>query len=241
VDSKDARAALAFPSLRGGLIVSCQAEGDDPFNNPEGIALFARAASMGGAVGIRARQPENISAVKAVVDLPVIGITKGEFEDGSVLITADFEDVESVVRAGADIVAIDVTRRMRPNGLDGPGFLREVRSRRSLALMADVSTMEEGLAAAEAGADFVGPTLHGYTPYTAESGESGPNWRLVKEMCSGLPVPVIMEGGIWTPDQARRALDLGAFAVVVGTAITRPRVISAAFVDAMKRTPRDSA
>jgi len=241
VDSKDDRAAVAFPSLRGGLIVSCQAEGDDPFNSPEGIALFARAASMGGAAGIRARQPENIAAVKAVVDLPVIGITKGDFEDGSVLITADFESVESIVGAGADIVALDVTRRTRPNGLDGPTFLREVRSRCSLPLMADVSTLEEGLAAAEAGADFVGPTLHGYTPYTAKPGESGPNWQVVEKMCSQIPVPVIMEGGIWTPDQARRALDLGAFAVVVGTAITRPRVVSAAFVDAMKPDHRNPA
>jgi N-acylglucosamine-6-phosphate 2-epimerase len=241
VDSKDNRSSIALPALRGGLIVSCQAEGDDPFNNPEGIALFARAAFLGGAVGIRARQPENIAAVKSVVDLPVIGITKAEFEDGSVLITADFDDVESIATAGADIVALDVTRRTRPNGLDGPSFLRDVRSRCSLPLMADVSTLEEGLAAASAGADFVGPTLHGFTPYTAESGASGPNWGLVEEMCSQLPVPVIMEGGIWTPDQARRALDLGAFAVVVGTAITRPRVIAAAFVDAMKCAGQESA
>ena len=233
MDSKNCRATVAFPCLRGGLIVSCQAEGADPFNDPDGIARFAQAACMGGAAGIRARQAENISAVKAVVDLPVIGITKSEFGDGSVLIPADFEDVEAVIGAGAESAALDVTRRTRPNGLDGPSFLREVRSRWTVPLMADVSTVEEALAAEEAGADFVGPTLHGYTPYTSGSGNPGLNWQVLQEMCETLEVPVIMEGGIWTPEEARRALDLGAFAVVVGTAITRPRVISAAFVRAM--------
>ena len=117
--------------------------------------------------------------------------------------------------------------------LGTPSFLREVRSRWTVPLMADVSTVEEALAAEEAGADFVGPTLHGYTPYTSGSGNPGLNWQVLQEMCETLEVPVIMEGGIWTPEEARRALDLGAFAVVVGTAITRPRVISAAFVRAM--------
>jgi N-acylglucosamine-6-phosphate 2-epimerase len=116
-----------FDAIRGGLIVSCQAEGDDPFNRPELLALFARTAAMGGAVGIRASGCENIAAIRAAVDLPVIGITKGVFPDGSVLITEDFADVGMLIDAGAQLVALDVTQRVRPNGLTGCDFLQAVK------------------------------------------------------------------------------------------------------------------
>ena len=223
--------------LRGGLIVSCQAEGEDPFNAPAMMGKFARAAALGGAAGIRAREAENIAAVRQAVDLPVIGITKAEYPDGSVLITPDSEAVEAVIESGAMIVALDVTRRTRPNGLTGPEFLAATRERYEVPLMADVSTLEEGIAAAEAGADFVGPTLAGYTPYTPRAPGGEPDWALLRNLVLWAGVPIIMEGGIWTPAQARKALDLGAFAVVVGTAITRPRVITAAFVTAIGKSP----
>jgi N-acylglucosamine-6-phosphate 2-epimerase len=221
-------------NLRGGLIVSCQSEGEDPFNRAESIARFARAAEMGGAVGIRARQAENIAAVKAAVELPVIGITKSEYPDGSVLITPGLADVEAVMTAGAEIVAMDATSRRRPNGMDGCAFLQHVKTKYDVTIMADVATLEEGLAAAAAGADFVGPTLHGYTPYTQRPASGEPDWALLEALVTQAVAPVIMEGGIWTPAQARKALDLGVFAVVVGTAITRPRVITQVFVEAMQ-------
>jgi len=219
--------------LRRGIIISCQAEGDDPFNEPEYIALFARAAEMGGAVGIRAREVENIQAVCEAVSLPVIGITKGEFADGSVLITPDFSDVGSVISAGATIVAVDATQRTRPNGLTGKEFVAALRKRWDIPVMADVSTLEEGLAAEEAGADIIGTTLAGYTPYTTKLSEDEPDWELLAALAQQAKTPIIAEGRIWCPDQAKRAFDLGAHAVVVGTAITRPRVVTRRFVDAV--------
>jgi len=223
----------AIARIRHGIIISCQSEGDDPFNRPDYIALFARAAEMGGACGIRAREPENIRAVRAAVSLPVIGITKGEFPDGSVLITPDFGDVQAVIEAGAAIAAVDATERIRPNGLSGKQFVAEIKKRWDIPLMADVSTLEEGLAAEQAGADIIGTTLAGYTPYTTKLSENEPDWELLSALAKNTRTPVIAEGRIWTPDQARKALALGAYAVVVGTAITRPRVVTRRFVDAV--------
>jgi N-acylglucosamine-6-phosphate 2-epimerase len=216
--------------IRGGIIVSCQAEEDDPFNRPEYLALFARAAEMGGARGIRAREAENIRAICAAVSLPVIGITKGEFPDGSVLITGDFHDVEAVLDAGAAIAAADATGRIRPNGLTGARFIAEIKKRWDVPLMADISTLEEGLAAEAAGADLIGTTLAGYTPYSESTGDE-PDWELLRGLVQQAKAPVILEGRIWTPEQAKQAMELGAYAVVVGTAITRPRVVTRRFVD----------
>ena len=116
-------------SLRGGLIVSCQAEGDDPFNSPEYLALFARAAEMGGSRGLRVCGPPNIRALRAASSLPIIGLTKGSYPDGSVLITPGFADVQAILDAGAEIVAVDATGRRRPNGLPGSGFVAQVKQR----------------------------------------------------------------------------------------------------------------
>src|SRR5436190_3843775 len=221
--------------LKHGIIVSCQSEGNDPFNSPEYISLFAKAAEMGGACGIRARESENVRAVCAAVSLPVIGITKGEFPDGSVLITPELQDVQDLIDAGAAIVAADVTNRTRPSGLSGRQFLSECRNRWNIPLMADISTLEEGLAAEEQGISLIGTTLAGYTPYTKIMSEDEPDWNLLKELVKRAKTPIIAEGRIWTPGQAKKALEFGAYAVVVGTAITRPRVVTNRFVDALKR------
>lgn len=228
------RELIVVSGLKHGLIVSCQSEGDDPFNSPQYIALFAKAAEMGGACGIRARQPENVKAVRDAVSLPVIGITKGEFPDGTVLITPDFQDVQALINAGAAIIAADATKRVRPNGLSGRQFLAECKKRWDVPLMADISTLEEGLAAEEEGVDFVGTTLAGYTPYTNKASEDEPDWELLNSLVRRAKTPIIAEGRIWTPDQARKALELGAYAVVVGTAITRPRVVTRRFVEALQ-------
>jgi len=219
--------------MKRGLIVSCQSEGDDPFNRPEYTALFARAAEIGGASGIRARQPENVRAVRAAVSLPVIGITKGQFGDGSVLSTPDLQDVQELIDAGAAIVAVDATERTRPNGLSLRQFILECRRRWDIPLMADVSTLAEGLGAEEKGADLIGTTLAGYTPYTKKLSEEEPDWELLSALVRHVKTPIIAEGRIWTPSQARKALELGAYAVVVGTAITRPRVVTRRFKDAL--------
>jgi len=137
---------------------------------------------MGGAVGIRASGCENIAAIRAAVDLPVIGITKGVFPDGSVLITEDFADVGMLIDAGAQLVALDVTQRVRPNGLTGCDFLQAVKERYDVAVMADVATLAGGIAASEAGADFVAPTLAGHTPYCSQPDNREPDcgrwWKI---------------------------------------------------------------
>lgn len=231
--------AEILEKLRGGLIVSCQAEGDDPFNQPGEIARFARAAEMGGACGIRAREIENIQAVRQAVSLPIIGITKAEYLDGRVLITPDFDDIRAIVRAGADIVALDATDRVRPNGLRGHEFLARVKGECDRPLMADISNAAEAVAAMRAGADLVGLTLSGYTPETEAVTKDEPDWVLLDQVLRLVDAPVILEGRVWTPRQARRGIESGAFAVVVGTAITRPRVITMRFADAVRGATPD--
>lgn len=219
--------------IRHGLIVSCQSEGNDPFNHPDLLAKFAKAAHMGGAAAIRAQGVENVTAIRAEVDIPIIGITKGQFHNGWVCITPEMSDIEQLIDAGADIVALDVTPRKRPNGLDGVEFFDDVREKFDIPLMADISTFEEGIRAAEMGADLVATTLSGYTEYTEKQSADSPDFELIERLSRSIRVPLIAEGRIWTPEQAKQALLAGAHAVVVGTAITRPRVITRKFVDTM--------
>lgn len=219
--------------LKHGLIVSCQSEGDDPFNYPDLLAKFAIAAQMGGASAIRAQGVENIKAIRDAVDLPLIGIIEGHFANGWVCITPDFADVENIIHAGADIIALDVTPRKRPNGLDGVEFFDEVKERFDVPLMADISTFEEGIRAAEMGAILVATTLSGYTEYTEKHSTDHPDYDLIEKLARAIKVPLIAEGRIWTPEQAKEALYRGAFSVVVGTAITRPRILTRKFVDVM--------
>jgi N-acylglucosamine-6-phosphate 2-epimerase len=157
------------------------------------------------------------------------------YEDGSDLITGSVEQIESLFEAGADIVAVDATKRKRPDGRDGFIFFEQVRRQVSRPLMADVSTFREGVRAAEIGADVVATTLAGYTPGTATQDYRTPDFELLEELALSLTIPVIAEGRIWTPDDAARCLARGAWAAVVGTAITRPRIITQMFVDALAR------
>lgn len=220
-------------NLPHGLIVSCQAEVGSPFNSPSMIAAFAEAAALGGASGLRLRDVENIRTVRAHTTLPIIGITKSSFADGSVLITPDFTDIEGIVEAGADIVALDVTGRIRPNGLDGPTFLREVRKRIAHPLFADISTFDEGVAAIDAGADYVGTTLSGYSSTSKKVRTDVPDFELIERLAKRFPNQVVAEGRIWTPEQMALAFRLGACAVVVGSAITRPIDVVKRFVAAL--------
>jgi putative N-acetylmannosamine-6-phosphate epimerase len=218
--------------LNKGLIVSCQAEEGSPFNSPLFIAAFAKAAELGGAVGVRVRDPENVRAVSDVTDLPIIGLTKGKFESGSVLVTPTIDDVLRLVECGADIIAFDATTRRRPGGMSGIEFLRSVRSAIHNPVLADISNVREGLAAVEGGADFVATTLSGYVEGPARSNYE-PDYSLIEEIASRTKTPVIAEGRIWSPAQAKRALDCGAFAVCIGSAITRPVDIVRRFVDSL--------
>ena len=164
--------------------------------------------------------------------LPIIGIYKQVIPGYEVYITPTLETASQVVEAGADLLAVDATSRPRPGGLRASDIIRLYKSKFNLPIMADVSTLEEGLSAADAGADLVATTLAGYTDNTRH--RSLPDFELVENLVKQSPVPVVVEGHIQTPQEARRALDLGAFAIVVGTAITRPESITARFVAGLK-------
>lgn len=218
--------------LPRGLIVSCQALEDEPLHGPIHMAAMARAAMIGGAVAIRANGPKDVKAIREVSDLPIIGLYKLWFPGFEVYITPTFQAARAVVDAGADIVAIDATLRPRPDGLSARELIHKIHKELRVRIIADISTFEEGVNAAEAGADFVSTTLAGYTPYSRRT--EGPDFELVKELSQVLKIPVIAEGRVRTPEEARRAIKLGAYGVVVGGAITRPQNITRRFAQAVE-------
>lgn len=223
--------------LRGGLIVSCQPDAtdraNDPLNAPAIMVALARAAILGGAVGIRADAPADIAAIRAVMDVPIIGIYKFDIPGFQVRITPTVDHAIQIANVGADVIALDATQRPRPNGLSVAEMIAQVKSKTGKLVVADVSTFEEGAHAAEVGADAILPTLAGYTDYSRHL--PGPDFELIERLAKNLRVPVIAEGKIATPDQAARALELGAWAVCVGSAITRPRWITEQFARALHR------
>lgn len=223
--------ARVIQRIRNGLIVSCQAREGEPMDRPEHLAAFAKSAEMGGAKGIRANRPENIAAIRAQVDLPIIGIYKVDYADSPVYITPTFADAAAVARAGADIIAVDGTQRTRPLGESLEGLISRIHDELGLPVMADVSTWEEGVAAERAGADLVATTLAGYTEYSRKA--EGPDLLLVEELVNACSVPVMAEGRFATPEQVAEAFRLGAHAVVVGAAITQPISLTQRFVAAI--------
>lgn len=204
--------------LRGGLIVSCQAPSGSPLDDPYIIRALAQTAEQQGAVGVRINSPAHIAAVHSVVNLPIIGIEKTDSTESEVYITPTFAIAERIAKSGADIIALDATRRPRPQGETIEQLIPRLRDQLRCPVMADVATLDEGLYAAACGADVVATTLCGYTDETAHI--SPPDLKLVEALATKLNLPVICEGGIVSPEQARQALDCGAFAVVVGTAVT---------------------
>jgi len=219
--------------LKHGLIVSCQAEGDSPFNSPEGVMLFAKAAVAGGAVGIRSEGIKKTKMILESINVPVIGLIKSKFEDGSVRITGSYTDVDDLSIINCPIIAIDGTFRKR-EGLTGPEFIHRIKSEFNVLIMADIAKEDEAIECEKAGADFISTTLNGYTPETEKDKLFSPNFELVKLISKKIKLPVIAEGRINTPDDAGEMIRLGAFAVVVGTAITRPHIVASWYVDAIK-------
>lgn len=220
--------------IKGGLIVSCQALPDEPLYSSYIMSRMAYAALEGGAVGIRANTVEDITEIKKTVDLPVIGIIKAVYDDSNVYISPTMKEIDALVACGVDIIATDATKRPRPEGRELDDFFGEVRKKYPDQLfMADCSSYEEGIHAAEIGFDLIGTTMNGYTDYT--KGAQLPNIEMMKALVENCGKPVIAEGGIWSPDQLVAALGTGALAAVVGTAITRPRDITKRFVAAIKK------
>lgn len=227
----DARKREILESLKGGLIVSCQVQHDDPIYSEEMPVKMAEAAQWAGAVGIRANSPEQIRAIREAVDLPIIGLYKIWQEGTDVFITPTLEAAKQVYEAGADIIALDCTDQMI-NGREAYHLLPEVKEALPEAIIfADVSTYEEAKRALELGADVIGPTLYGYTRQTKDIEQ--PDLREFARMCRdfGNQAYLIMEGHIYTPEDAIKCLYLGAHAVVVGSAITRPHLTAKRFVD----------
>ena len=219
--------------IRGGLIVSCQALEDEPLHSSYIMSRMAFAAYEGGAVGIRANTAEDITEIRKVVSLPVIGIVKQVYDGCDVYITPTMKEVDDLAATGVEIIAMDATKRPRPDGRPIAEFFREVRAKYPDQLfMADCSCIEEGLHAAEIGFDLIGTTMASYTPYT--KGTSIPDFNMMKTLVEKSGKPVIAEGGIWSPAELKQALDTGALAAVVGTAITRPREITRRDVEAIQ-------
>ncbi len=224
VESRDAEMAA---KLRGGLIVSCQALPGEPLFGADIMARLAIAAEVGGAAGIRANSPADIQAIRVVTNLPLIGLSKVDMAGYDVYITPTLADAIAVSEAGAAVIALDATARPHPEGTLA-SFIQRVKEATGKLVLADISTEGEALAAQDAGADFVSTTMSGYTPYSPQSSE--PDLELVRRLASLLTVPLVAEGRIATPEQARAALDAGAWAVVVGGAITRPQQITERFI-----------
>ena len=215
-------------SLQGKLIVSCQAYVGEPMRHPETMAQVALSAERGGAAAIRCQGLADIAAIKGQVEIPVIGLWK-EGHDG-VYITPTLRHARACIAAGSDVVAIDATARPR---LDGRTFEETVEALRGETLsMADCSCMDDVQRALEAGADIVSTTLAGYVPGGREK-TAGPDLEFLREAVAAAgDVPVFCEGRIHTLADAQAAMEAGAFAIVVGTAITHPQSITSWFADA---------
>jgi putative N-acetylmannosamine-6-phosphate epimerase len=220
-----------FPiSLRGSLIVSCQAPPGDPLDSVDTLRRIAISVVRGGAGGLRANGTACIEAFRRATSVPIIGIEKRKIGD-EVSITPDFAAAESVAAAGADIIALDCTNSRTATAEPWRNLVGRIHADIRKPVLADIALFEEALAAQEAGADAVATTLYGFTSETA--GFRAVSWDLVERMLRELHVPVIVEGHISQPEEVRQALDLGAYAVVVGSAITRPESITARFVKAL--------
>lgn len=216
--------------LEPGLFVSCQARPPSPMDSADSMARFARAAVLGGACGIRAQGVGDIAAIKEAVPVPVIGLIKTM--DRPVYITPTIEAAVAVASAGADAVAVDATLRPRPDGMPTEEFLARLRDAVDIAVIADVDTVEAAVAAERAGVDVVATTLAGYTQVT-ETRPRTPDLTLLEEIVAEVSIPTIAEGRFRTADQVRRAFELGAFAVVVGGAITDPVALTRRFAAAV--------
>ncbi|WP_129667469.1 N-acetylmannosamine-6-phosphate 2-epimerase [Phytoactinopolyspora endophytica] len=224
--------AETLRAICSGLIVSCQARPGEPLAHPRIMTQLARAVVNGGASAVRAEGLENIRAVVQGIDVPVIGLRKVG-HDG-VYITPTLDDAHQVADAGAHVVAIDGTRRPRPDGLTLQQTVQRLRKSRDVHVMADCGSLGDAEHAIDAGADLIGTTLAGYTgerPIT-----TGPDLELLRQMVNlTTDVPVIAEGRYWTIDHVREAICIGADAVCVGSAITRPTLITRRFATATSR------
>lgn len=221
--------------IKGRLVVSCQALENEPLHSPFIMARMALAAAEGGAAGIRANSVVDIEAIKQQVALPVIGLVKRDYPDSEVFITPTLREVDELMVAAPEMIALDATDRPRPGGETLAQLVTSIRARwPALLLMADIASVEEALIAEQLGFDCVGTTLYGYTAQTQGHTLPEGDFALLRAVLAAVTIPVIAEGNVDTPERAARCLALGAHAVVVGGAITRPQQITRRFTDAIR-------
>lgn len=238
IGSRRQRAQELLATLRGSLIVSVQAAPGEPLFAPEHILAMALSVINGGARGLRLESAEHIAFVRKRTGVPIIGLIKApdvpdEDRLKKVYITPTFYECAQIARAGADVVALDATMRRRPDDSTVEEIIRRVHDELDKLVWADVSTLEEGTNAARAGADIISTTLSGYTEETRVSPETPPDFLLLSKLVEATKMPIVLEGRVWTPDEVREAYRRGAWAVVVGSAITRPQLITNRFVKAL--------
>ncbi|MBR1919101.1 MAG: N-acetylmannosamine-6-phosphate 2-epimerase [Spirochaetales bacterium] len=223
-------------SLEGRLVVSCQALSDEPLFSSFIMGRMALAAKMGGAGGIRANTVVDIEEIKRNVDLPVIGIIKRVYPDSDVYITPTMKEVRELMSVRPEIIALDATNRPRPGSTTLDGLYHEIRKEYpDQLLMADCSTYEEAMHADSLGFDFIGTTMVGYTAESRDMRIDADDFAILRRILRDAGHRVICEGNIDTPAKARRVIELGAFCVVVGGAITRPQNITRRFVEEIER------
>lgn len=230
------RVAAFVEQVQGKLIVSCQALAHEPLFGAEIMARLARAAVEGGAAAIRANTPVDIEAIRKAVTLPIIGLYKEDIPGYPVYITPTLRHALAVAEAGADVIAIDATARSRPEPGTLADYIARIHMQTGLPVLADIATLEEGIAAAEAGADMLSTTMSGYTEDSPK--QRDPDLELVANLSRAVSVPVLAEGRYRTPQQAANALAVGALAVVVGGAITRPQEITRYFVEELQHSAK---
>lgn len=217
--------------IKYGLIASCQPVDNGPMDSPEIVAAMAQASVIGGAAGLRIEGIENLKAVRKVVNVPIIGIVKRDLKDSPVRITPFLKDVEDLAAAGADIIAFDGTNRVRPTTIEET--VKRIKELGCLA-MADCSNFEEGMYCQKLGVEIIGSTMSGYT-----GGEvpTEPDYQLVKDL-KAAGCRVMAEGRYNTPELAKVAIEIGAYSVTVGSALTRLEHIVSWFVDSVKKAEK---
>ena len=222
--------------LKNKVVVSVQAMPSEPLYLEKCMVAMMKSVVKGGAGGLRVAGARDVKNAKHLFDIPIIGLTKPEVIPPNwqeiVYITPTLDDVIELVKAGADIIAFDGTMRERPSGAKLEDLIKYVKINKRVS-MADISTLEEGINAAKLGANMLSTTLSGYTQFSQNRGE-GPDFELLGQLVKETNLPVVLEGRIWEPDEVDRAFELGAHCVVIGSAITRPQLITKRFVQRNK-------
>lgn len=219
--------------IKGTVVVSVQAMPNEPLYLEQCMIGMMKSVVNGGAGALRLAGARDVKNAKKLFNLPIIGLTKPNIIPKNykelVYITPNIKDVIELVEAGSDVIATDATQRKRPNNEKLQDLIKYIHINKRLA-MADISTLEEGLNAKELGADIISTTLAGYTLESANSPANEPDFELLKQLVEQTQLPVVLEGRIWEPEQVNKAFELGAHCVVIGSAITRPQLITKRFV-----------